>query len=117
MTAAKLDLAVQKGDRIVQVVLVTTNGVTVPLPSGTSAKMQIRRNHESVIILGELTPDNERILVEPDSAKVTITMPSAFTSSFEFERAVYDLKLIYPDNEEETIVAGKIYVLPSVTRS
>lgn len=116
MTTSQLDLSIQKGSRLVQPVLVTTNGNSVPLLPGTKARMQIRANRNSATVLAELSVDNSRLAIDTDAAKVTITFASAYTAGFTFTRAVYDLKLVYPDNEEETIIEGRVFVFPSVTK-
>ena len=116
MPVPQLDLAVPKGTKVVQPVLVTTNGLSVPLPNGTKAKMQIRTSRLSSVVKAELSSDNGRLVVDAATAKVTITLVSAFTATFDFERGVYDLDLIYPDNEKERIVEGKVYVFPAVTQ-
>lgn len=116
MPTPQLDLAIPQGTKVVQPVLVTQNGVSVPLPVGTNAKMQIRSQRDSTTVLAELSTANGRILVDTVLAKVTIVFASAFTAGFDFERGVYDLDLIYPDNEKERIVEGKVYVFTSVTQ-
>jgi hypothetical protein len=113
---AVLNLALKKGSKVVQPIEVAINGVLTPLPGGTLAKMQVRADVSSNVVLLELTTENGGILVDAPGAIVTITMTSAITKALVFERAVYDLTLIYPDAEEETIVEGKIYAYPSVTR-
>lgn len=118
MNLAHLDLAIRRGSRLTQPVLVTTNGQVVPLPAGTTARMQVRANPKSEILLAELTSNaGGGLLVDANNAKVTISMTSAMTATFDFERATFDLQLIYPpDSEKEFIVEGKVYVFPSVTR-
>ncbi len=116
MARFPLDLPIRKGTKLVQLVQVTTNGAVTPLPVGTRARMQIRTSHRSSAVQAELTTENGRLAIDVATARITITLVSALTAAFTFERGVYDLKLIYPDNEEETITHGKVYVLPSVTR-
>ena len=115
-TVATLDLAFKKGSRFVQPVEVALDGVLAPFPPGTTARMQIRASVGNPSVAAELTTENGRLVVDAGAALVTITMPSAFTDTFTFERAVYDLVLIYPGPEQETILEGKVYVYPSVTR-
>lgn len=115
LAVAVMDLAVKAGTRLVQPVDITADGESVPLPNGTRAKMQIRPAPGSATLLAEFTTENGRLAVDAGNARVTITMTSALTAGFAFERAVYDLVLIYPDNEQEAIVQGKVYVFPAIT--
>lgn len=112
----KVDLPIRKGTQIVQPVLVTQDGETIALPGGTAARMQIRTSVDSATVKAELTTANGQLVVDTGAAKVTINMSSAFTATLDFERGVYDLHLIYPSNESELIVEGKVFVFPSVTR-
>lgn len=111
-----LDLPVKKGSRLVQPVEVAVAGELVPFPVGTRARMHIRTSVGNTSTVAELTTENGRLVVDESAATVTITMASAFTGAFTFERGVYDLVLIYPDNEEEAVLEGKVFVFPSVTR-
>lgn len=112
-----MDLAIRKGTQVVQPVLITTGGQTLPLPGGTKAKMQIRTSVESAVVKTELTTENGGLAIDVVAAKVTINITSAVTGAMDFERGVFDLQLIYSSgNEAEQIVQGKVYVFPSVTR-
>jgi len=115
MTVTKMDLRIPKGTKVVQPIQVMSNGEIVPLPTGTRARMQIRSHRNSATVLSELNTENQRIVVEATTAKVTFNLTSAITGAFTFERGVFDLDLIYPDNEKERIVEGTVFVLPSVT--
>lgn len=116
MTVSYLDLPVPKGARVIQPVVVLTSGSVVPLPVGTKAHMQIRRNAESDIVLADLSTDNGKLLIDINTATVTINMSSAFTDTFDFDRGVFDIDLIYPDTQKERIVEGKVWVKLSVTQ-
>lgn len=116
MTVTKMDLPIPKGTKVVQPIQVMSGGAVVPLASGTRAKMQIRKTRESAIVLAELTTENSRIVIEESTAKVTFNLTSAQTAAFTFDRGVFDLDLIYPDNERERIVEGNVFVLPAVTQ-
>jgi hypothetical protein len=112
------ELGVKKGTRMSKVIQVQTNGEVVALPGDTKAKMQIRSSADSPTVLLELTTENAGLLVDANSALVTINLTSVQTAAFTFTRAVYDLDLIYPssNDERECIVEGKLFVFPSVTQ-
>jgi hypothetical protein len=110
------DISVKKGTRLAKLIQVLSNGAVVALPVGTKAKMQIRTSFSSAIVKLELTTENNGITIDVNQAQVTFTLTSAQTALFDFERGEYDLNLIYPDNEAECIVEGKVYVIPSVTQ-
>lgn len=116
MSVSYLDLRVKKGTKVVQPVQVLTAGVVEALPVGTKARMKIRTSVQSEIIKADMTTENGHLAVDALNALVTITMQSAYTATFDFERGVYDLFLIFPDNEQEPIAEGTVYVMPSVTR-
>lgn len=118
MAVGRLDIRIKKGANVAQPIQVLTGGEVEPLPVGTTAKMQIRTTHQSEVVQAELTTENGRLLVDAANALVTITLTSAYTAAWTFERGVYDLFLTFPeDGGDEPIVEGKIYVMPSVTRS
>lgn len=114
--SGRLDIQVYKGKRIVQPIVVLTEGQLVSLVAGTKARMMIRPNALSETILADLSSDNQRLTVDEAGAKVTINMSSAFTATFDFERAEYDVDLIYPSGETDRIAQGRVFVFPSVTR-
>lgn len=116
MTVGHLDLEVPKGARVVQPILVTTDGSVVSLTPGTKALMQVRRSEKSNTVLAELSTENGRLALDVTTALLTITMPSDFTATLDFERARYDIFLIYPDLSREKIVEGKVFVFASITR-
>lgn len=110
------DISVKKGTRLSKLIQVLSNGAVVALPVGTTGKMQIRTSASSAAVKLELTSANNGIVIDVAQALVTFTLTTAQTAIFDFERGEYDLKLIYPDNEQECIVEGKVYVIPSVTQ-
>lgn len=116
MAVSYLDLRVKKGTKLVQPVQVLTAGVVEALPVGTKARMKIRTAVQSEIVKADLTTENGHLSVDANNARVTITMQSAYTAAFDFDRGVYDLFLIFSDNEQELIAEGTVYVMPSVTR-
>lgn len=110
------DISLKKGTKLAKLIQVLSNGAVVALPVGTKGKMQVRTSASSATVKAELTTENNGITIDIDQAQVTFTLTSVQTAAFDFERGEYDLKLIYPDNEAECIVEGKVYVIPSVTQ-
>lgn len=110
------DLSVPKGTKVSKLIQVQSNGAVVALPIGTKAKMQVRTSASSALVKLELTTENGGISVDESQAQVTFTLTTAQTAAFDFTRGEYDLNLIYPDNEWERLVEGKVFVFPAVTQ-
>ena len=111
-----LDLTLRKGTRMSKAIQVQTNGAVVPFPAGTKAKMQIRTEVGSATVEAELTTENDGLVIDEANALVTINISTAMSNTFAFERAVYDLVLIYTDNEKDPVVEGKLFAFPGVTQ-
>lgn len=79
--------------------------------SGYLAKMQIRDQNNSSLLL-ELTTENEKIEISEDNS-VTVSISSSETAIL--ENGVYDLFLI-SGGKNYPYLMGNITVIPSVTR-
>lgn len=140
MAAAKLRLAIEQGATFAKPLTWVTypypirivNGVVIkvstglPAPdsdrvyvdlTGCTARMQIRSDITSAIILCSLTTSNGGITLGGVAGTIAILIDATATALFTFEEAVYDLEIIMSDTiTVHRLVGGCVTVSPEVTR-
>lgn len=91
-----------------------SDGVAVNL-SGYTARMQVRADHESAVVLLSLTTENGGIALGGAAGTVTLTATATQTAALAAGEAVYDLELV---NGATVIrlIQGCFVVDPEVTR-
>lgn len=81
--------------------------------TGYSAKMQIRdRNNQNLLL--ELTTENEKLKITPESGRVDIIISPEETKIL--QSGIYDLFLIDEDEKPEAYLTGNVIVTPAITR-
>lgn len=83
--------------------------------TGATARMQIRPNKSSDVVLAELTTENNLIKIDITSGVVSLELPSVTTAAFSFKKAVYSLE-IEIEGIVTTVLTGSIRVEPEITR-
>jgi hypothetical protein len=84
--------------------------------TGYTGRMQIRPDIDSATIIAELTTANGGVLIDNTLKTITLTMPSATTTSFTFTSAVYDLELVSAGNQVTQFCGGVMTLFKEVTR-
>lgn len=85
--------------------------------TGYTARMQIRSDVASAVILVALTTENSGITLGNKLGTVTLFMSDASTSALTtWAKGVYDIELISPSLEVYRLVGGTVTVSPEVTR-
>lgn len=92
------------------------NVIGYPLTDECIGTMQIRPDIKSDTVICEATTENEKIIVDVTNNIISIKIPSAETEDFDFEKAVYDLELQFPNGDKFRIVQGTLSLNPEVTR-
>lgn len=82
--------------------------------SGYTARMQVRKDLESASALVELTTENGRISVTPNTGTVSLTITAADTAALEFS-GIYDLELIGASGVVERLLQGNFHLDENVT--
>lgn len=82
----------------------------------TSARMQVRPNHESAQVLLEATTENGRISLDGPSARIDVQVPASIMGALSAGTHVYDLEIIFSDETVERMVMGNFVVRKEVTR-
>ena len=96
-----------------------TGEVTYHKPSditGFTARMQIREKWHSTNFIHELTTENGGIVLTVEDASIEITVTPADTSTFTFNKAVYDIEMIAPGGQITRIIEGTITLSKEVTK-
>jgi len=97
----------------------TSGGVleyNAPVPvSVYTARMQIREKLSSTAIIYELTTANNGIVIDNGLKTITLYIPPAVTTAFNFTSAVYSLELV-ANSEVVPFASGSISLQYEVTR-
>lgn len=88
-----------------------------PLVQGCKAAMQIRKTIADANYVCEATTENGKITVSNIEQRVSVKIPASETSAFNFDKAVYDIELEFPDGNRFRIVQGQLSLSLEVTRN
>lgn len=84
--------------------------------TGCTARMQVRSEVESAVVLLNLTTENGGIALGGVSGEVDLYVSPADTSAINWDGGVFDLEIIHPGGEVTRLAQGSISVSPEVTR-
>lgn len=87
-----------------------------PLEIGCIAEMQIRPDIKSETVICEATSENGKIIIHHAEKIIEVKIPARETSQFNFEKAVYDIELEFPNGDRFRIVQGSMSLNLEVTR-
>lgn len=118
--AARLDLIIEKGSTFSKVFIWKTkdsqSGQLTPVDlTGYKARLQVREDYDSLVVLFNLTTENNLILIEPLLGKITINIPADYSSLVTTSYGVWDIEL-YQDTYVERLLEGRVKLTPEVTR-
>lgn len=126
MAAAKYNIKIERGADWTRTF--TWKNATTGVPfdlTGCTARMHVREDVESAVILDTLTTENGRIaLVNRDSplggvvlGGIEITFPNAVSTAYTgWEAGVYQLEVAYPTGIVERKLSGTVLLSAEVTR-
>lgn len=107
------------GDRVVR----ADNGLTanpadaVPIDlTGCLARMQVRDETDSPVVLVSLTTENGGITLGGTSGTIDLYLPDEATTAFAWTGGVWDLEIEDSTGEVIRLAQGSISVSPEVTR-
>jgi len=84
--------------------------------TGYSARMQVRADAASQVVLLELTTDNSGVVLAGKTGVVSLYVSVQGTANLGWQKGVYDVKLTAPSGEVFNLVAGTVSVSPSITK-
>lgn len=87
----------------------------VPL-TGYTARMQVRPEIESSVIILDLTTENNGIVIDASKGQITLQATAATMATISAGKYVYDLELISSSEDVERLVMGTFTVRAEVTR-
>ncbi len=115
MTAVKLKLKIEQGATFRKRWRWRSGGVIVDL-TGYTARMQIRPDVDSDMVLADLTTQNGKLFIE-NKEWFGIDLNPEFTAGLNFEDAVYDYELVAPNGDVWRMLQGISTVSREVTRN
>lgn len=118
MAAGKLNLKIEQGATFRQSLQWKTGDPATSVNlTGYQARMQIRSDVTSAVVLADMTTANGRILItDAVNGKFDLYLTAVETAALSFESGVYDLELVAPDNTVTRLLAGSVVLSPEVTR-
>lgn len=118
MPAANINLRLDQATPFVWEHELHAGGVDGPLLqlAGYSARMQVRPEIESGVVLAELTTANGQIVLGAATGLLTVTFTAAMTAGTAWVEGVYDLELVQPNGTPLRIFRGDIAIDMKVTR-
>lgn len=83
--------------------------------TGATAKMQLRQAHGIDPVLDELSTANGRIVITPLTGTLALSFSAATTEAYQFNSAVYDIKITDISGNVTRLLQGGINVSFEVT--
>lgn len=83
---------------------------------GFTARMQVRPNITSTVVLADLSTANGGIVMDNTEKTITLNISDSVTAGFEFNTAVYSLEIISPDGQVTPFCGGTLTLYREVTR-
>ena len=84
--------------------------------TGYRARMQIRSEYESPIVLASLTTENGGITLGGIAGTIDLFISNADTTTFAWDSGVYDIEFLAPNTDVIRQIYGAVVVTPEVTR-
>lgn len=113
--AVKHKIKIEQGATFNYPITWKPGGVTADL-TGFTARMEIRPDIDSDVVIARLDTENGSILIEGLQGKVTLHLTAAQTALLNFDVAVYDLELVAPNEEVTRLIEGSVSLSREVTR-
>lgn len=116
LTAVRVDLTVKRGQTFRKKLEYFEPDNTTPIQmTGWRALMHIRTQAGSSDLLHELSTENGGITLHPTNGEILLYISDEDTAEFTWRSAKYDLKLIYPNGDDDFLCEGSFKVTTSIT--
>lgn len=118
MQPANINITIYKGSTFSKSFQWKTGSPAVPVNlTGCTARMQVRKNVNDDNVMDTLTTENGRIsITEPINGKLVISVPASVSTNYSFNGGVYDIEIVFPNNDIVRIIEGCFEAVPEVTR-
>lgn len=121
MLAQRYDFQIDQGADFSMAVTYTdsNNSVFDLTVNNYIATLTIRENVEDTSAIATLTSSSGQILLASDAPNITVNIPYATTTAFDFDTAFYDLELTTNATGTLTvdkILRGKVKLIKEITR-
>lgn len=87
-----------------------------PLTADCEVAMQIRSEIKSPVVICEASTENGKITIDVLEKRVIVEIPDEDTSTFNFEKAVYDIEIGFPNGRKFRPIKGNLGLDLEVTR-
>ena len=114
MPAGIYNFTCEQGATFTREVEVTNFDDSIRTLAGYTARMQVRKDVAASAALIELTTENGRIVINPDTGTVSLTISAADTAALQFS-GIYDLELIGATAVVERLLQGLFNLDENVT--
>ena len=114
MPAGIYHFTCEQGATFTRDVEVTNFDDSIRSLAGFTARMQVRKDLEAASALIELTTENGRISITPNTGTVSLTITAADTAALQFG-GVYDLELVGSTGVIERLLQGNFNLNENVT--
>lgn len=116
LTPGKVDLSVRRGQTFrYKFEFFEPDGVTPVQMLDWKALMHIRLKAGDADLLHELSTEDGSIILDPANGDILLYISDEDTETFEWKAGVYDIKLFYPDGDDDFLAEGKFTVGSRVT--
>ncbi len=123
MAAFKLKLEIDQGATFRESLIWKTGEPPLPVDlTGFTARMQVRSETGSEIVLAELTTENGGITLNVEPGLIELYISDLETAGYTWETGTYDIEFVAPDPGDGTRpdvvrrIAGAVVVSREVTR-
>jgi len=114
MPAGIYHFTCEQGSTFTRDIEVTNFDDSIRSLAGFTARMQVRKDLEASTSLIELTTENGRIVVTPNTGTVSLTISAADTAALQFS-GIYDLELVGGTGVIERLLQGNFNLDANVT--
>ena len=117
MAAFKTKLSIEQGATFRWNAVLKSGSPALPVNlTGYTARMQIRSEITSTIVLVSLTTANGGITLGGVLGTVSLYITDSATAAITWTNGVYDLELVAPGGDVTRLLTGSVSVSPEVTR-
>ena len=114
MPAGIYNFTCEQGATFTRDIEVTNFDDSIRSLGGFTARMQVRKDLEAASALIELTTENGRISITPNTGTVSLTITAADTAALEFG-GIYDLELVGGTGVIQRLLQGNFNLDENVT--
>lgn len=116
MPAGNYDITIEQGATFSLVFTWRDSAGSLVNVTGYSARMQVRKSPSSPTVLLDLSTTGGGITLGGTNGTITLSASAATTAALSPSPAVYDLEMVSPGGVVTRLLAGKVNILPEVTR-